>query len=114
MKQLVSIQMSKCFRRVVIAIVAIGIAAQVGYARSSNNLIVVPPTHLPELARQSGQAMLLHETIDGATHLYIEQDQGARLVILDVTDPAHATSIRSEGRTSPRGPRMLRPSPVTT
>ncbi len=77
-----------------IAIVACGIAAQTGYAGSSDNLIVVPPTHLPELARQSGEAMLLHETRDGTTLLYIEQNQGDRLAILDVTDPAH---IKSEG-----------------
>jgi hypothetical protein len=94
MKKLVSIQLSKCLRRVAIAIVASGIAAQAGYAGSSNNLIVVPPAHLPELARQSGEAMLLHETIDGTTLLYIEQNQGARLAILDVTDPAH---IKGDG-----------------
>jgi hypothetical protein len=41
------------------------------------------------LARQSGEAMLLHETIDGRTLLYVEQQQGARLAVFDVTDPAH-------------------------
>jgi hypothetical protein len=94
MKKYISIQLSKCLRRVAIAIVASGIAAQAGYAGSSNNLIVVPPAQLPELARQSGEAMLLHETIDGTTLLYIEQNQGGRLAILDVTDPAH---IKGEG-----------------
>jgi hypothetical protein len=79
----------KCLRRAAIAIVASGIAAQTGCAGSSNNLIVVPPTHLPELARQPGESMFLHETIDGTTLLYVEQNQGARLAILDVTDPAH-------------------------
>jgi hypothetical protein len=94
MKKYISIQLSKCLRRVAIAIVTSGIAAQAGYAGSSNNLIVVPPAQLPELARQSGEAMLLHETIDGTTLLYIEQNQGGRLAILDVTDPAH---IKGEG-----------------
>jgi hypothetical protein len=93
-KKYASSQVSKSLRRVAIAIVASGIGAQLGYAGPSNNFIVVPPTHLPELARQTGEAMLLREAMDGTTLLYIEQDQGARLVILDVTDPAH---IKGEG-----------------
>jgi hypothetical protein len=56
--------------------------------RPSNKIILVRPTELPELARVTGQAMLLHYTGDGKTHLYIEQDHGARLAIFDVTDPA--------------------------
>jgi hypothetical protein len=46
------------------------------------------------LARQSGNAMLLHETSDGRTLLYIEQNRGARLATFDVTDPVH---IKGEG-----------------
>jgi hypothetical protein len=84
----------KCLRRVAIAAVASGMAAQIALAAPSSNLIVVPPTDLPASARQSGEAMLLHETIDGTTLLYIEQNQGARLAIFDVTDPAH---IKGEG-----------------
>jgi hypothetical protein len=38
--------------------------------------------------------MLLYGTLDGKTHLYIEQSQGARLSIFDVTDPSH---IKDEG-----------------
>jgi hypothetical protein len=83
----------KKLRRTAIAIVATGaIAAQTVYARSSNNIVVVQPKDLPESARQSAEAMFLHETIDGKTLLYIEQNLGGRLVILDVTDPAHVTS----------------------
>jgi hypothetical protein len=82
-------------RRAVIAIVATGtIAAPAAFAKPSNNLILVPPTALPELARQEGEAMLLHDTIDGRTLLYIEQNQGARLAIFDVTDPGH---VKGEG-----------------
>jgi len=55
----------------------------------SNKIIVVRPADLPELARVTGQAMLLHETGDGRTLLYIEQNHGARLAIFDVSDPAH-------------------------
>jgi hypothetical protein len=93
-KKYVCGQLSKYLRRAAIAIVAGGIVAKTVYAGPSNNLIVVPPTHLPALARQSGEAMLLHETIGGTTLLYIEQNQGSRLAILDVTDPAH---IKGEG-----------------
>jgi hypothetical protein len=43
---------SSCIRRAAIAIVASGtVVAFPVYAKSSNNLIVVPPTGLPELAR---------------------------------------------------------------
>jgi len=60
----------------------------------SNKIILVRPTELPDLARVAGQAMLLHETGDGRTLLYIEQDNGAQLAIFDVTDPA---KIKEEG-----------------
>jgi len=62
--------------------------------RPSNKVIVVRPADLPELARVTGQAMLLHATGDGRTLLYIEQNHGARLAIFDVTDPAH---VKQEG-----------------
>jgi len=38
--------------------------------------------------------MFLHETIEGRIMLHIEQNQGARLVTFDVTDPLH---IKGEG-----------------
>jgi hypothetical protein len=86
---------SNLLRRAAIGIVATGtVAATAAYARPSNNFILVPPTALPELARQEGEAMLLLDTIDGRTFLYIEQNQGARLAIFDVTDPRH---VKAEG-----------------
>jgi hypothetical protein len=81
--------------RAVIAIVAGGaVAAPAAYARPSKDLIVVLPTDLPELAQRTGEAMLLHDTVDGRTLLYVEQDHGARLAIFDVTDPGH---VKGEG-----------------
>ncbi len=81
--------------RVAIAIVATGsIAAPAAFAKPANNLIIVPPTDLPELARHTGEAMFLHDTVDGRTLLYIEHNQGAELAILDVTDPGH---VKGEG-----------------
>ena len=64
------------------------------YANPSNEIILVRPTDLPTLARQSGDAMFLHDTGDGRILLYVEQREGAQLAIFDVTDPAH---VRGEG-----------------
>jgi hypothetical protein len=41
------------------------------------------------LARDPGEALLLHGTVDGRVLLYVEQSQGARLASFDVTDPVH-------------------------
>jgi hypothetical protein len=54
-----------------------------------NSVVVVPPTELPVLAQQSGEAMFLSDASNGRTLLYVEQRQGAQLAIFDVTDPAH-------------------------
>lgn len=81
--------LSRCVRRVAIAIVASASAAAPAlYAKTVNNLVLVRPAQLPELARQSGEGLFLHQTLDGRTLLYVEHDQGARLAILDVTDPS--------------------------
>jgi hypothetical protein len=53
-----------------------------------SKVVLVSPAELPELARVTGQAMALHTTGNGRTFLYIEQNDGARLAIFDVTDPA--------------------------
>jgi hypothetical protein len=84
---------SKCLRRVAAAIIASGTAAtSLAYAWPSDKPIVVQPAALPEPARQAGQAMLLHDSDDGRTLLYVEQSQGTQLAIFDVTYPAHIKS----------------------
>jgi hypothetical protein len=65
-----------------------------GYANPSNDIVLVPPTNLPTLARQNGEAMFLHDTKDGRIFLYVEQHQGTQLLIFDVTDPAR---VKGEG-----------------
>ena len=77
----------------VVALIFTGHAEATNH-HSSNKIKVVSPADLPELARVSGQAMMLHETMDGRTLLYIEQSHDARLAIFDVTDPAH---VKAEG-----------------
>ena len=84
---------SKCLRRVAAAIVASGTAATtLAYGWPSDKPIVVQPAALPEPARQAGQAMLLYDSDDGRTLLYVEQSQGTRLAIFDVTNPARIKS----------------------
>jgi hypothetical protein len=87
----------KALRRTVLAIVASGTvtAAPMAFAVHSEKLILVPPTDLPELARHAAEGILLLDTVDGRTLLYIEQNEGARLAIFDVTDPGHVKGAGS-------------------
>ena len=74
-----------------LTLVVAGALTMTGYAEArngSNKIVLVSPAELPELARVTGQAMTLHRTADGRTLLYVEQNDGARLAIFDVTDPA--------------------------
>jgi hypothetical protein len=95
MRQNADSELRQFLRRVTIATVAsAAIAASAAYAKPADSLVFVPPTDLPELARQGGEAMFLHQTVDGRTLLYVEHKQGAGLDVLDVTDPGH---IKGEG-----------------
>jgi hypothetical protein len=77
------------------AVIASGIVmAPAVHATPSNSIVLVPPTDLPELARQPGDAMFLRDANDGRTVLYVEQNHGAQLAVFDVTDPSH---VKSEG-----------------
>jgi hypothetical protein len=99
MKQNGDSEFSNGLRRVAIAIVASGTFAAPAVFAKASNIVLVPPTALPESARQTGEAMFLHDTVDGRTLLYIEHSQGSELAILDVTDPVHVRaggSVRLE------------------
>jgi hypothetical protein len=67
-----------------------GVAAHAGQA---DNILLVAPTSLPASSREYAEAMMLHETPIGKMYLYIEQQQGLKLTVLDVTNPAR---IRAE------------------
>ena len=85
---------SGTLRRLAVAVAACGtIAAPAAFADSVGDLVLVPPAELPESARQPGEAMFLRD-VGADTFLYIEQDRGARITILDVADPSR---IRNEG-----------------
>src|SRR5579872_5719068 len=61
----------------------------------SGNQIVVEPADLPEMARAPGQSLFLFKVAGGDTYLYVEQQNGARLAIFDVTDPAKIKTAAS-------------------
>jgi hypothetical protein len=96
MRQSVHGRLSGTLLRLALASVLSGLSVLPAavYANPSNAIVLVPPTALPTLARQGGEAMFLHDTEDGRTFLYVEQQEGTRLAIFDVTDPAH---VRGEG-----------------
>lgn len=63
------------------------------------DIAVVSPSTLPQLTQEKSEDLLLHSDNGGNTYLYLEQEDGARLVVLDVTDPAHvklAASVETE------------------
>ncbi len=61
----------------------------------SGNQIVVEPADLPEIARVPGQSLFLYKAANGETYLYVEQQNGARLAVFDVTDPAKIKAAAS-------------------
>ena len=68
----------------------------------SNDVVVITPASLPTHAQEPGIAFQLYsERSDGSVYLYIEQDQGARLLVLDVTDPARVKMVREVALTVP-------------
>src|ERR1700730_17742490 len=68
----------------------------------SKELVVMEARDLPEQAQAPGNSLFLHSDNAGSTYLYVEQQQGARLSVFDVTDPARiklvvSTPLAAEG-----------------
>jgi hypothetical protein len=61
----------------------------------SNDLVVMEARDLPEQAQTPGNSLFLHSDNAGRTYLYVEQQQGARLSVFDVTDPARIKLVVS-------------------
>ena len=80
--------MIRIARLTLTAAAALTLTGHAAARNRSSKIVLVSPAELPELARVTGQAMTLHTTADGRTLLYVEQNDGARLAIFDVTDPA--------------------------
>ena len=74
----------------------------------SANLIIVQPADLPEMARIPGQALFLYQAGDGETYLYVEQQNGLRLAIFDVTDPAKIKAAGSAPLKAPEAFDLVR------
>ncbi len=51
----------------------------------SKELVVMEARDLPEQAQTPGNSLFLHSDNAGSTYLYVEQQQGARLSVFDVT-----------------------------
>jgi hypothetical protein len=84
-------------RTVVAATVSLLLAAQAcaEVHSKTNELIVVQPKDLPELARIPGNSFFLYSDNSGSTYLYVEQQQGARRTAFDVTDPSKIKVVTS-------------------
>ena len=89
MTQNVRDQLQMHLRQAAVAIFAIGAMVGTAHASPPSSVVAVTPTDLPAVARQTGEAMLLHDTIDCRILLCIEQNHGARLATFDVADPVH-------------------------
>ena len=65
----------------------------------SGELVVMEPRNLPEAAQVGGNSFFLHADEAGSTYLYVEQQQGARLAVFDVTDPGRIRMVSSTSLT---------------
>jgi hypothetical protein len=68
----------------------------------SKELVVMEARDLPEQAQAPGNSLFLRSDNAGSTYLYVEQQQGTRLSVFDVTDPARiklvvSTPLAAEG-----------------
>jgi len=68
----------------------------------SRDIVVMQANDLPETAQLPANSFFLHPDNAGSTYLYIEQQQGARLAVFDVTDPsrirlASTTALANNG-----------------
>ncbi len=85
----------------IIAAIVTSSALLVGMAKAqiashSKDIVIEQPTNLPELTQEPGITFQLYtESGDGNAYLYIEQQNGTRLVTVDVTDPAHVKVVRT-------------------
>jgi hypothetical protein len=87
---------------VIVAAAVLTSTAQAEVHSSSKELVVMGARDLPEQAQVPGNSLFLHSDSAGSTYLYVEQQQGARLSVFDVTDPARiklvvSTPLAAEG-----------------
>jgi hypothetical protein len=78
------------------------IPASAAIHSKSKELVVMTPQDLPEQAQIKGNSLLLHSDNAGSTYLYVEQQEGKRISVFDVTDPSRirlavSTEIPDQG-----------------
>jgi hypothetical protein len=94
--------MNQSIRKTLILAALAAMAGGAAHGAVRSKAIVVEfPADLPELAQARTDAMYLEDTGSGQAILYLEQDQGRQLAILDVTDPAN---IRVVGQAAIEAP----------
>jgi hypothetical protein len=76
---------------------AMAVSSQGNANVRSQDIVVESPSDLPEPAQNRSEAMHLAYIGTSRVILYLEQEQGRKLAILDVTDPA---SIQAVGQVS--------------
>jgi hypothetical protein len=81
------------FKIFIAAVAAIAVVAPTKATIKSKAIVIETPSDLPELARVPTEAMFLYQTHEAQVILYLEQDQGRKLGILDVTDPANVKAV---------------------
>jgi hypothetical protein len=73
------------------------LCAQSVFAKTSalsGDVTVDAPAQLPAAAREPGIALYLHhKNSNGSVYLYVEQENGTRLALFDVTDPGHIRAL---------------------
>jgi hypothetical protein len=75
------------------AILVTTLNAHAAVRSHAGTIIVDRPADLPEAAQTPTLAMYLHANSAGETVLYLEQNHGRKLAVLDVTDPATIRTI---------------------
>lgn len=84
-------------------------AAHAEIRSKSHELIVVQPKDLPEQAQTPGNSFFLYSDDAGSTYLYVEQEQGARLTVFDVTDPSKVRFVSTTALSGPGAFDFVRP-----
>jgi hypothetical protein len=85
------------------------VAANAKIHSSSKEIVVMEPRDLPEEAQLPGNSLFLHSDNAGRTYLYVEQGQGTRVSIFDVTDPARIREVSSVSLAVPGAFDFVRP-----
>jgi len=87
-------QFSGALSAILFGVLVLAGAAQAQVASRSKEIVIVKPASLPTPAQEPGIAMQLYsEAGGGNAYLYIEQNQGQHLLVLDVTDPVNVRMV---------------------